>query len=70
MGAGEVLLEVVLVRHGNVTHHLKLHPAVSATALELCPWSLTMPLLLAKSLWCLQGTFQVNRLTYRNCAAR
>ena len=53
-GAGEVLLEVVSVRQRNVTHHPKLHLAVSMTTEELCPWSLAMPLLLTTSLLCLR----------------
>lgn len=53
-GAGEVLLEVVSVGQRNVTHHPKLHLAVSMTTEELCPWSLAMPLLLTTSLLCLR----------------
>lgn len=63
--AGEVLLEVVSVRHRNVTHHPKLHLAVSTTTEELCLWSLATPPLLIKPLLCLQWTFQINRMSYR-----
>ena len=63
--AGEVLPEVVSVRHRNVTHHPKLHLAVSTTTEELCLWSLATCPLLTKPLLCLQWTFQINRMSYR-----
>ena len=60
---GDGLLEVVLVRYENVTHLSQLYLAVSVTAYELLLWRLAMPLFLTKSLPCLQGAFQVHRIS-------